>query len=71
MAPHAGKKLLVIQVAALGQAQAEALDCKHPPLRPMESVFPALTCTVQAGFRTALPPSGHGMIANGRSASQV
>ncbi len=65
MAPHAGKKLLVIQVAALGQAQAQGLDCKHPPLRTMDGAFPALTCTVQAGFRTALPPSGHGMIANG------
>lgn len=65
MAPHAGKKLLVIQVAALGPVQAQGLDCKHPVLRPMDSVFPALTCTVQASFRTALPPSGHGMIANG------
>jgi len=65
MGSHAGKKLLVIQVAALGWDQAQGLDCKHPALQPMDSVFPALTCTVQAGFRTALPPSGHGMIANG------
>jgi predicted AlkP superfamily pyrophosphatase or phosphodiesterase len=30
-----------------------------------EGVFPALTCTVQASFRTAAPPSEHGMVANG------
>lgn len=32
---------------------------------PMPSVFPAVTCTAQATFRTGAPPSGHGMIANG------
>lgn len=31
----------------------------------MQSVFPALTCTAQATFRTASLPCCHGMIANG------
>ena len=31
----------------------------------LQSVFPALTCTAQASFRTATSPARHGMIANG------
>jgi predicted AlkP superfamily pyrophosphatase or phosphodiesterase len=31
----------------------------------MQTVFPALTCPVQATLRTGLSPSGHGMVANG------
>ncbi len=31
----------------------------------MASIFPAVTCPVQASMRTALPPAGHGMVANG------
>ncbi|MFC1499084.1 nucleotide pyrophosphatase/phosphodiesterase family protein [Verrucomicrobiota bacterium] len=62
------KRLLVVQVAALGfdflktfhGAQWKGLEFK-----PMDSVFPALTCPVQAAFRTASPPSEHGMVANG------
>ena len=55
------KKLLVIQVAAL------SYDFEFHGLRSqrMQSVFPAVTCTAQASFRTASPPSKHGMIANG------
>jgi predicted AlkP superfamily pyrophosphatase or phosphodiesterase len=57
------KRLLVIQVAAL----ARDLDAKveHLTFRPIQSVLPAVTCTVQASFRTAAAPSKHGMIANG------
>lgn len=61
------RKLLLVQVAALGwdflQQQAEP----ESSLRwsPLDPVFPAVTCTVQASLRTALPPSRHGMIANG------
>ncbi len=65
MRSHGDKKLLVIQVAALGQAQAQGLDCERLAFRSMDSVFPAVTCTVQASFRTALPTAGHGMVANG------
>ncbi len=63
------KKLLVIQAAALG---ADLLhrdgitEIEGMPVHSMETVFPALTCTAQASFRTAAPPAGHGMVANGR-----
>ena len=55
------KKLLVIQVAAL----SHHLELEGLASGFMQSVFPALTCTVQASFRTAAPPSKHGMVANG------
>jgi len=32
---------------------------------PAESVFPAVTCTAQASFRTGTLPREHGMVANG------
>ncbi|MBL3528302.1 MAG: alkaline phosphatase family protein [gamma proteobacterium endosymbiont of Lamellibrachia anaximandri] len=31
----------------------------------LEGVFPAVTCTAQASMLTGLPPSGHGIVANG------
>lgn len=34
-------------------------------LRPMNTVTPAVTCTVQSTLVTGLPPSGHGAVANG------
>lgn len=62
------RKLLIVQVAGLGYD----FLCRHHgaawrglTFQPVESVFPALTCTVQAGFRTASPVSRHGMTANG------
>ena len=61
-------KLLIIQIAGLGYDFAEAngatgiCGCEMQKLRAQ---FPALTCTAQATLRTALPPSRHGMIANG------
>ncbi|MHC4660056.1 MAG: alkaline phosphatase family protein [Planctomycetota bacterium] len=63
-----GKKLLVISAAALGY---DFLSKHHGPewqgleFKSAESVFPAVTCTVQASFRTASKPSEHGMISNG------
>jgi predicted AlkP superfamily pyrophosphatase or phosphodiesterase len=60
-------KLLVIDVAALGHE----LVTRHPPkstafsFSEMDPVFPALTCTAQAGFRTGRLPGRHGMVANG------
>ena len=62
------KKLLVIQVAGLGHAFAARHGLREVggcAVRPLEPVFPALTCTAQATLRTGLPPSGHGMVANG------
>ena len=54
-------KLLVVQVAALGSDLVSHL----PAFRSAEAFFPALTCTAQAGFRTASAPRDHGMVANG------
>ena len=34
-------------------------------LRPLKTVMPAVTCTVQSTLVTGLPPSGHGAVANG------
>jgi predicted AlkP superfamily pyrophosphatase or phosphodiesterase len=34
-------------------------------LRPLRTVTPAVTCSVQATFLTGLPPSGHGAVGNG------
>jgi predicted AlkP superfamily pyrophosphatase or phosphodiesterase len=34
-------------------------------MRPLGSVTPAVTCTVQTTLLTGLPPSGHGAVANG------
>jgi predicted AlkP superfamily pyrophosphatase or phosphodiesterase len=61
------KKLLVVNVAGLGW---ELVSRHQPPtgafaFRQAETVFPAVTCTVQASFRTASLPKDHGMIANG------
>ena len=62
-------RLLIIQVAGLGHgflvAQAGGPEWQGLRFRPAESVFPALTCPVQASFRTASPPSAHGMVFNG------
>lgn len=34
-------------------------------MRPLRTVTPAVTCTVQSTFLTGLPPSGHGIVGNG------
>ena len=34
-------------------------------LRPLTTITPAVTCSVQATFLTGLLPSGHGAVANG------
>ena len=57
----AKRKLLVVDVAALGWNLVSHL----PEFRPMEAIFPAVTCPVQASFRTGLPIGGHGLVANG------
>ncbi|MBP7828597.1 MAG: alkaline phosphatase family protein [Kiritimatiellae bacterium] len=64
---RAQKKLLVVDVAALGwdlvsRAGPAAAGFGFRRLQP---VFPALTCTAQASFRTATRPCDHGMIGNG------
>jgi predicted AlkP superfamily pyrophosphatase or phosphodiesterase len=34
-------------------------------MRPLRTVTPAVTCTVQATFMTGVPPAEHGIVANG------
>ncbi len=63
-------KLLVILAVGL-----RPKDLAHAPIlrglgehgftAPLDTVFPAVTCTVQATFLTGLLPSGHGAVANG------
>ena len=55
------KKLLVVEVAGL----SHELEIAGLQSHTVQSVFPAVTCTVQASFRTASPPGKHGMVANG------
>lgn len=63
----ANKKLLVVDVAALGW---DLVSKQKPPdglvFKGIETVFPAVTCVAQASFRTAMPPAGHGLISNGQ-----
>lgn len=37
----------------------------HGFMSPLDTVFPAVTCTAQASFLTGLHPSGHGAVGNG------
>jgi len=63
----ASSKLLVIQVAGLGDdiVRRHGLACAGLVFQPLRTIFPALTCPVQASFRTAVPPAAHGVFANG------
>jgi predicted AlkP superfamily pyrophosphatase or phosphodiesterase len=55
------RKLLVVDIAALGWNAVSHLS----GFQPAQTVFPAVTCTVQASFRTAAAPQEHGMVGNG------
>lgn len=61
-------KLLVIQTAALGfslwEKRQKAEFWKSLKVEPVATVFPALKTTVQASFKTALEPAGHGIVAD-------
>ena len=62
------KRLVIIQAAGLGYdfvRKTNASGGLGLDFHPLESVFPAVTCTAQASFRTAMPPASHGMVANG------
>jgi len=60
----AKKKLLIVDVAALGWNLVERFGVTDD-YRKLHTVFPAVTCPVQASFRTGLSPSGHGVVSNG------
>ncbi len=58
--------MLVVEVAALGVRQAEAMgSVAGMEFRRMDSLFPAVTCAVQASFRTEALPCFHGVEGNG------
>jgi len=62
------RKLLVVQCAGLGSKMLETRginSISEMNIRTCNTVFPALTCTAQASFRTGTPPADHGFIANG------
>lgn len=69
------QRLLIIQVAGLGYdffvRQNGGEELAGLRFRPAASMFPALTCPVQASFRTAAPPSDHGMVFNGAWSRQL
>ena len=55
-------------MAGLGWRDLEARNMKRIAgldFAPVQSVFPAVTCTAQASFRTASWPKDHGMTSNG------
>jgi len=61
------KKILVVQVAALGWdfVRCNADAARTFDFHSAETVFPAVTCPVQASFRTASRPRDHGIVSNG------
>ena len=67
MTTRPDKKLLVVQAAALGWDLIAPDGAAWVGMNfvPIETVFPAVTCTAQASFRTAGAPADHGMVANG------
>ena len=62
------RRLLIVQAAGLGYdflRQYHGTAWQGLTFHPLETVFPAVTCTAQAGFRTATAVSAHGMAGNG------
>lgn len=68
MSAARNRKLLIVQVAGLGHhflTEHHGGSLCGFDFRPLESIFPAVTCAVQATFRTASLPTVHGIIGNG------
>jgi hypothetical protein len=65
------KRTLVLDVVGLTpelvgeHTPALAALVKAGAMRPLTTVLPAVTCSVQSTFTTGLPPSGHGCVGNG------
>ncbi len=62
------EKWLIVSVAGLGWGDVSKRGlqrCAGLEFKPAATVFPAVTCTVQASFRTASSPASHGMTSNG------
>ena len=62
-------RVLLVQAAALGYDLVARFPELFRPLglefSPASTVFPAVTCTVQATVRTGLLPARHGIVCNG------
>ncbi|MFM1870756.1 MAG: hypothetical protein RL398_178, partial [Planctomycetota bacterium] len=68
---HTGSVKLLVAIAV----GLRPKDLAHAPVlrglgthgfaAPLDTVFPAVTCTVQASFLTGLAPAQHGAVANG------
>ncbi len=62
-------RLVIVQMAGLGwelvRSAPDLVERYGLTFHPLETVFPALTCPVQASFRTAAHPCFHGVTANG------
>ena len=61
-------KWLIVSVAGLGWHDVSSRSLQRMAgleFKPAATVFPAVTCTVQASFRTASLPASHGMTSNG------
>ncbi len=63
-------KLLVVDVVGLRPCDLDQAPrirelSREGFMAPMETVFPALTCSVQATWLTGLHPNQHGIVANG------
>lgn len=62
------RRVLVVQAAGLGYdflTRYAGSGLAGLTFQPLETVFPAVTCPVQAGFRTSSSVSQHGMVGNG------
>ena len=65
------KRTLVLDVVGLTPSlvgehtPALAALCKQGAMRPLETILPAVTCSVQSTFTTGLPVAGHGCVGNG------
>ena len=62
------RKILVIEVAGLGYeflCRNHGANWEGMMFSAADSVFPAVTCTAQASFRTASSAGQHGMVGNG------
>jgi predicted AlkP superfamily pyrophosphatase or phosphodiesterase len=74
-APRAAATLPRVKLLVVIAVGLRPRDLAHAPVlrglgqhgfqAPLDTVFPAVTCTVQASFLTGLPPSEHGAVANG------
>jgi predicted AlkP superfamily pyrophosphatase or phosphodiesterase len=64
------RQTLVLDVVGLTpkllvHAPRLAALAKRGAVRPLRTITPAVTCSVQSTFLTGLPPSGHGVVGNG------